>query len=128
MGWRIALACRQPRPEPASLLQTSTSGRAFTAVEPQRYPAIRTQAAEVSQDEVPESTAGIAPYSCGVISTPGYEVVHVTLHGPLPYRDGFDLIERHLASEDRPRTALCGIELRSPRPFSFEGFARFNEG
>src|SRR4051794_25793259 len=56
MGWRIALACRQPRPEPASLLQTSTSGRAFTAVEPQRYPAIRTQAAEVSQDEVPEST------------------------------------------------------------------------
>src|ERR1041385_832709 len=66
------------------------------------------------------------PYSGGVVSAPGHEIVHVTLHRPVPYRRGFDLIERHLASEGRPGAALCGIELRSPQPFSFEGFAGFN--
>jgi hypothetical protein len=71
---------------------------------------------------------GIAPYSGGVASAPGYEIVHATLHSPLPYRRGFDLIERLLASEKRPRAALCGIELRSPAPFTFEGFAEFNAG
>jgi hypothetical protein len=71
---------------------------------------------------------GIAPYSGGVASAPGHEVVHVTLHRPLPYRRGFDVIERHLASGGRPRAALCGVELRSPQPFTFDGFAGFNAG
>ncbi len=71
---------------------------------------------------------GIAPYSCGVVSAPGFEIAHVTLQRPVPYDQGFELIEQHLGSERRPRTALCGIELRSPRPFSFEGFAQFNAG
>lgn len=69
---------------------------------------------------------GIAPYSCGVVSSPGHEVVHVTLDRPVPYLRGFDLIRDHLAGESRPATALCGVELRSPRPFSFAGFAEFN--
>jgi hypothetical protein len=69
---------------------------------------------------------GIAPYSCGVVGAPGFEIAHVTLHRPIPYRRGFEVIERHLASDGRPRAALCGIELRSPRPYSFEGFAEFN--
>jgi len=71
---------------------------------------------------------GIAPYSCGVVSAPGFEIVHVTLDRPVGYRRGFDEIERRLASEGRPRAALCGVELRSPRPFSFDGFAEFNAG
>src|SRR3954453_10437994 len=71
---------------------------------------------------------GIAPYSCGVVSAPGFEIVHVTLHRPVPYGHGFDVIERHLASEGRPKAALCGVELRSPCPFSFDGFAKFNAG
>jgi hypothetical protein len=69
---------------------------------------------------------GIAPYSCGVVSSPGFEIAHVTLHQPVPYRHGFERIERHLAEADRPRAALCGVELRSPRPFTFAGFAEFN--
>lgn len=69
---------------------------------------------------------GIAPYSCGVVSSPGFEIVHVTLQQPVPYQAGFDLIANHLASESRPRTALCAVELRSPVPFSFAGFAEFN--
>jgi hypothetical protein len=71
---------------------------------------------------------GIAPYSSGVAAFPGYEIVHATLRQPRPYRQGFELIERHLAAQDRPRQALCTIELRSPKPFTFAGFADFNEG
>ncbi|MHC5544264.1 2-amino-5-chloromuconate deaminase CnbZ, partial [Singulisphaera rosea] len=69
---------------------------------------------------------GIAPYSCGVVSVPGYEIAHVTLHTPVPYHKGFDRIVEHLESEGRPKAALCGVELRSPRPFTFDGFAAFN--
>jgi hypothetical protein len=71
---------------------------------------------------------GIAPYSGGVASAPGFEIVHATLHRPLPYHRGFDRIEQHLADQGRPRHALCGVELRSPRPFTFDGFAEFNAG
>ena len=69
---------------------------------------------------------GIAPYSCGVVSSPGFEIVHVTLQRPVPFRVGFEKIAEYLAAEGRPKAALCAIELRSPRPFSFQGFADFN--
>lgn len=69
---------------------------------------------------------GIAPYSCGVVSAPNFEIVHVVLQRPIPYVAGFDAISQHLASEGRPRAALCAVELRSPRPFTFRGFADFN--
>lgn len=71
---------------------------------------------------------GISPYSCGVISAPGFEIVHVTFRRPVPHRQGFDRIRERLGAEGRPRAALCGIELRSPRPFTFDGFAEFNAG
>jgi hypothetical protein len=71
---------------------------------------------------------GIAPYSCGVVSQPGFEIAHVTMHRPAPYREGMERIRRSLEAEGRPVSALCGVELRSPRPFSFEGFAEFNAG
>lgn len=69
---------------------------------------------------------GIAPYSCGAVSVPGFEIVHAVFQQPLPYRAGFEKIAAHLASTSRPKAALCGIELRSPAPFSFSGFAAFN--
>jgi hypothetical protein len=71
---------------------------------------------------------GIRAFSCGTVARPGHEIVHVTLAAPVPWRAGFARIERHLREENRPRTALCGIELRSPAPFSFDGFGAFNEG
>jgi hypothetical protein len=71
---------------------------------------------------------GIAPYSCGVVSAPGFEIVHATLQRPVPWRDGFDWIAHHLTGEKRPKAALCGIELRSPRPYTFAGFSEFNHG
>ena len=69
---------------------------------------------------------GIAPYSCGVVSSPGYEIVHATFQNPVAYRAGFARIAQHLTNSGRPKAALCGIELRSPRPYSFAGFAEFN--
>jgi hypothetical protein len=70
---------------------------------------------------------GIAPYSGGVVAMPGYEIVHATLHPAIDYRQGFLKILSHLEASGRPVAALCGIELRSPEPYSFEGFSAFNE-
>jgi hypothetical protein len=70
---------------------------------------------------------GIEPYSCGVISDPLHEIVHVTLGQILPWREGFDRIEAHLQAIGRDRHALCGIELRCPTPYSMQGFIEFNQ-
>ncbi|HEY3787682.1 MAG TPA: hypothetical protein VGL71_02455 [Urbifossiella sp.] len=69
---------------------------------------------------------GIAPYSCGAVSAAGFEIVHAVFQRPRPYRAGIDRIAAHLSAVSRPKAALCGIELRSPAPFSFSGFAAFN--
>jgi hypothetical protein len=69
---------------------------------------------------------GIAPYSCGVVAQPGFEIVQVTLSRPIPYLDGFKRITHFLANQGRERAALCAVSLRSPRPYSFAGFAEFN--
>jgi hypothetical protein len=71
---------------------------------------------------------GIPAFSSGIVADPGWEVVHANLRAPLPWREGFARVERHLREQGRPRRALCGIELRSPAPFTFEGFDAFNEG
>jgi hypothetical protein len=71
---------------------------------------------------------GIRAFSSGTIATAGHEIVHATLTRPVPWREGFARIESHLRQQGRPRTALCGIELRSPAPFTFDGFDTFNEG
>jgi hypothetical protein len=68
----------------------------------------------------------IEPFSAGVVAMAGHEIVHATLQTPLPWRDGFALIDAHLRAAVRPRAALCAIELRIPGPFSFEGFDEFN--
>jgi hypothetical protein len=71
---------------------------------------------------------GIAPYSSGAIAMPEYEIVRAVFRRPPPYRQGFERMAQYLAEQERARQAVCGIELRSPRPFTFEGFADFNQG
>src|SRR5215207_295127 len=71
---------------------------------------------------------GIAPFSSGAVAMPGHQVVHATLRNSMPWREGFGLIDAHLRAESRPRAALCAIELRIPKPFTFGGFDGFNEG
>ena len=69
---------------------------------------------------------GIEPYSSGVIAEEGYEIVRAVLEEPLPWRRGFERIEAHLRGLGRGREALCGVELRSPAPFTLQGFIDFN--
>lgn len=72
------------------------------------------------------SLPGIAPYSCGVIAQPGHEMIRMTFASPLPWRTGFERVDAFLRSQGLRRTDLCAMELRSPRPFSMEGFIAFN--
>jgi hypothetical protein len=71
---------------------------------------------------------GIAPFSAGVVADAGFEIVHARFQRTLPLQAGFDAIEAHLKSAGRPLQAICGMELRSPKPFSFSGFSQFNAG
>ena len=71
---------------------------------------------------------GISAFSCGTVACAGHEIVHVTLAQPVPWRAGFQRIDGHLREQGRARTALCGIELRSPAAFTFAGFDQFNAG
>lgn len=70
---------------------------------------------------------GGPPYSAAVVAAPGFEIVHANLAEPLPLGRGLAAIKAHLASRGRQPRALCGIELRCPAPYSFEGFGAFNE-
>ena len=63
-----------------------------------------------------------------MVADPGHEVVHATLRTPLPWREGFERIDAHLAGAGHDRAALCGIQLRSPEPFTMAGFIEFNRG
>jgi hypothetical protein len=71
---------------------------------------------------------GISPYSAGVVAARDFAIEHARLQPAQPLRAGFAAIDRRLKALGRPRQALCGIELRSPRPFTFQGFADFNAG
>jgi hypothetical protein len=71
---------------------------------------------------------GIRAFSSGVVAATGWEIVRATLAAPVPWREGFARIDRHLREAGRPRAALCGIEMRSPAPFTFGGFDDFNQG
>lgn len=68
------------------------------------------------------------PYSQGVIADPGFAIRRVRFLRPLPVARGFEAIANHLTANSRPLTALCAAELRSPMPFTFEGFHEFNNG
>lgn len=69
---------------------------------------------------------GGSPYSSGVRALPGYELIHTTLKRPLRVAEGIAAIAQYLARSARPASALCGVELRCPAPYSFDGFAAFN--
>ena len=69
---------------------------------------------------------GGAAFSSAVVADEGYAIVHATLLNPLPVSAGFDFIAEHLKREGRPVHAVCGIELRSPRVLTLEGFREFN--
>lgn len=71
---------------------------------------------------------GAFPYSGGVAADPGFAIERVRFASTIPMKEGFRRIEDHLRSLGRPLAAFCACELRSPAPFTEEGFREFNRG
>jgi hypothetical protein len=65
-------------------------------------------------------------FSGGVAAEPGYRFERVVLRNPMPLADGFDFVARRLSDLDRPTTAVCAFELRSPGQFTESDFTSFN--
>lgn len=70
---------------------------------------------------------GVFQYSAGVAALPGHEIVRVRFRDPVALTEGFRRIRDHIEAQGRPVAAFCACELRSPAPFSEEGFRTFNE-
>lgn len=69
---------------------------------------------------------GVFQYSAGVRAGAGHRIVRVRFTRVVPMEEGFRRIAAHLRDRGRPLTAFCACELRSPAPFTEEGFRTFN--
>ena len=70
---------------------------------------------------------GVSQYSCGIAALPGFAVERVRFADPVPLKAGFARIAEILKEAGRPLTSFAACELRSPAPFTEEGFKAFNE-
>jgi hypothetical protein len=70
---------------------------------------------------------GVFQYSAGVAALPGYEIRRVRFREPVPLARGFERAAHCISVACRPLTAFCACELRSPAPFTEDGFRAFNE-
>ncbi len=71
---------------------------------------------------------GIGPFSSGAVANAGFEIVHAVAVPVVKLDDGYEGIERHLRDPGRPLNAVCGMELRIPKPLTPTGFEEFNRG
>src|SRR6185295_5261222 len=65
-------------------------------------------------------------YSGGVAALPGHRIERLRFRDAVPLEAGFARIERYLHERGLAPTAFCACELRSPAPFTDEGFRSFN--
>ena len=70
---------------------------------------------------------GVFQYSGGVVASPGYRITRIRFMTPVALAQGFRRIEVILSEFGRPTTAFCACELRSPAPFTEQGFTEFNK-
>jgi hypothetical protein len=66
-------------------------------------------------------------YSSGVAAEPGFEIERARFAHTLPLAEGFAAVEAYLRALGRPLTAFAACELRSPQPFTEQGFYEFNQ-
>jgi len=66
-------------------------------------------------------------FSAGAAALSGYAIERVRFRSPVPLKQGFERIERLITEAERPLTSFCACELRSPAPFTEQGFRAFNE-
>ncbi len=69
---------------------------------------------------------GVFQYSGGVAALPGFRLERARFAEPVPMAEGWRRIAAHLAALGRPLHAFCACELRSPAPFTEDGFVSFN--
>jgi hypothetical protein len=65
-------------------------------------------------------------YCAGIAAEPGYAIERARFLAPLPLAEAFAAVEAHLRAIGRPTTAFAQCELRSPAPFTEQGFVEFN--
>ena len=70
---------------------------------------------------------GVSQYSCGIGALPGFAIERVRFANVVPLKQGFEKIAEIIKAAGRPLTAFGACELRSPAPFTEEGFKAFNE-
>jgi hypothetical protein len=66
-------------------------------------------------------------YSSGVAAEAGFALERARFVDPPPLAAAFVAVEKHLGAIGRPLTAFAACELRSPAPFTEEGFRNFNK-
>jgi hypothetical protein len=66
-------------------------------------------------------------YSGGVAAEPGYEIERARFFRPLPVAEAYAAVEAHFKAIGRPAAAFAQCELRSPEPFTDQGFYDFNK-
>ena len=66
-------------------------------------------------------------YSGGVAAEPGFEIERARFMQPLALAQAFAAVEAHLKAIGRPMAAFAQCELRSPEPFTDQGFFEFNK-
>src|SRR5262249_56809108 len=66
-------------------------------------------------------------YSGGVAALRGYQVQRVRFRQPVPLIRGFEFAAAAIRDPGRPLTSFCACELRSPAPFTEDGFRAFNQ-
>src|SRR5690606_4116599 len=69
---------------------------------------------------------GIAPYSSGVVASPGHEIVWVTFRRPLALEKGLRRAAELAQVDGVSRESLCAVALRSPTTMDLDAFANFN--
>jgi hypothetical protein len=70
---------------------------------------------------------GVFQYSGGAAANDGYAIERVRFREPVPLKEGFARIEKIIRDAGRPLTSFCACELRSPAPFTEDGFRAFNQ-
>lgn len=69
---------------------------------------------------------GVFQYSGGVAAQPGYDIERARFARPLRLAEAYPAVEAHLKALGRPTAAFAACELRSPEPFTEQGFYDFN--
>lgn len=70
---------------------------------------------------------GVTQYSGGVVALPDHHLVRIEYASPVPLDRGLRLAAEIVLALGRPADSIAAIEMRSPAPFSDEGFVTLNK-